>query len=200
MDVVHWSYWSMAEISRQIGDALSQGAVNPQDHEAMRDLLQGIRHWNRTEDGKDRKMLRPGQYEWQQTLKAMTNDANPRLKGAYGITSSYVHPTYRGPSAPDPGVMYVMEQAIWITAATIIICGASMVPLEDQVPDGEVEPCLLELIGVLGRFLSGDTNFAEKIKDPPDGITGAQVLYLYGAMLLAFVFGRDIIEGQPRFV
>ena len=41
MDVVAWSYWSMAEINQLTSSAMSQGAVNPQDREPMRKLLQG---------------------------------------------------------------------------------------------------------------------------------------------------------------
>ena len=116
-----WAYWSTAENNRIMADALSQGAVNPSDRDAMRDSVRAIRHWNRTESGTDRQMLKPSKYPWQQTLKAMTDDANARLKGAYDITSTYVHPTYRGPKEADPRERYVLEQTLWITAATMIV-------------------------------------------------------------------------------
>ena len=131
-NTVDWAYWSAAEFYRLASSALSQGSVNSQDREPMRGLLQDIRHWNRTESGKDRKMLKPGQYAWQSILQAITDEANPRLKSAYDITSTYVHPTYRGANAPDPGVKYVLETAIWTTSATIILCAASFTPFEEN--------------------------------------------------------------------
>ena len=199
-NTVDWSYWSMAELNRLVNNALSQGSVNSQDHDSVRSLLQDIRHWNRTESGKDRQMLKPSKYAWQSILKAMTHDANPRLKSAYDITSTYVHPTYRGTNAPDPGVNYVLEQGIWITSATIIICAAACVPYEDNSAIYRVDPNLIELLGELTDFLAGPgrIDFAGTTTNPPEGRNSAQMLYLYGAMLVGFVFGRDVIEGQPR--
>ena len=192
-----WAYWSMAEHNRQISNALSQGAVNPSDNDAMRHLLRGIRHWNRTESDVDRQMLKPSKYPWQQTIKAMTDDANPRLKGAYDITSSYVHPTYRGPKEADPGERYVLEQAIWITAATLIICGASLILDQADKPNYRTNPHLLDLIELTTQFLTGDKEIIGMVKNPPEGITSTQTLHIYAAMLFSFIYGREIIKGQP---
>ena len=200
MDTIDWAYWSMAEINQHVNNALSQGSVNSHDREPMRGLLQDIRHWNRTESGKDQRMPKPSKYEWETIRKALTADANPRLKSAYDITSTYVHPTYRGPNAPDPGVKYVMEQAIWITSATVIMCAAAFTPFEDNSASYRVDPNLIELLEELTEFLAepGRIDFAGTTTNPPKGVNSAQMLYLYGAMLFSFVFGRDVIKGQPR--
>ena len=199
-NTVDWSYWSMAEINRLVNNALSQGSVNSQDRASMRCLLQDVRHWNRTESGKDRQMVKPSRYAWHLIVKAINDDANARLKSAYDITSTYVHPTYRGPNAPDLRLEYVLEQAIWITSATIIICGAALIPWEDNPVSYRVDPCLLELLEELTDFLVGPgrIDFASTTKKPPEGANSAQMLYLYGATLVGFVFGRDVIDGQPR--
>ena len=200
MDTVAWAYWSMAEINQHMNNALSQGSVNSHDHEPMRGLLQDIRHWNRTESGKDQRMHKPSKYVWEKIRKSITDDANPRLKSAYDITSTYVHPTYRGPNAPNLGVEYVMEQAIWMTSATIILCASSFILFEDNSASYRVDPNLIELLQELTGFLvePGRTDFAGIMTNPPEGVNSAQMLYLYGAMLLSFVFGRGVINGQPR--
>ena len=199
-NTVDWAYWSAAEFYRLASSALSQGSVNSQDREPMRGLLQDIRHWNRTESGKDRKMLKPGRYAWQSILQAITDEANPRLKSAYDITSTYVHPTYRGANAPDPGVKYVLETAIWTMSATIILCAASFTPFEENQASYQVDPNLIELLQELTDFLGGPgrIDFAGTTTNPPEGVNSAQMLYLYGAMLFSFVFGRDVIKGQLR--
>ena len=192
-----WAYWSMAEINRLLNNALSQGAVNPSDRDAMRDLLRDIRHWNRTGSGTDRQMLRPSKYKWHETLEAMSRDANPRLKGAYDITSTYVHPTYRGPNEDDPGERYVLEQALWITAATLIICGASLILDQGDNPSYRADPHLLELIEVTTQFLTGFRHLAGIMNNPPEGVTSAQILHIYAAMLFSFIYDREVIRGQP---
>ena len=202
-DTVAWAYWSMAEINQHVNNALSQGAVNLEDRESMRGLLQDLRHWNRSEADKDQRMFRPSSYAWEMIRKAITADANARLKSAYDITSTYVHPTYRGPNAPDLGVEYVLQQAILMTSATIILCASSFTPFEDNQASYRVDPNLIELLQELTDFLGGQgrIDFAGKTTNPPEGVNSAQMLYLYGAMLVGFVFGRDVrdvIKGQPR--
>lgn len=151
-----WAYWSMAETQRIVSDALSQQAVNPSDHAPMRDLIRDIHLWNQTESGKSRQMSKPSKYPWQQTLREMTDQANTRLKGAYEITSTYVHPTYRGPTEADPGERYVLEQALWITAATMIICGASLILDQGDNPSYRTDPHLLDLIEQTTQFLTSN--------------------------------------------
>ena len=124
MDVIKWSYWSIAEINQLANNAMSQGAVNQQDQAPTRKLLQGIRHWNRSEAGKDRQMTKPSGYDWHRTRREIVDDSNARLKSNYDITSTYAHPTYRGDRSPDPGQEYVLEQADLIACSTFIICGA----------------------------------------------------------------------------
>ena len=195
---VDWAYWSMAEVNRSVNNALSQGSVNPEDRDSMRSLLQNFRHWNRTESGTDRQMLKPSKYPWHQTLKAITDDANSRLKTSYDITSAYVHPTYRGPNAPDPGAWYVLEQATWITSATVIICGAALIHAEDDWTSYHVDLYMRQLLEAQFAFLTkardDDGVFKKLLEDASD----AEMLYLYSAMLVSFVFSRDIIKGQPR--
>ena len=31
-----------------------------------------------------------------------------------------------------------------------------------------------------------------------EGMSDAEMLYLYSSMLVSFIFGRDVIKGQPR--
>ena len=93
-DVIDWSYWSIAEINRLASNAMSQGAINPQDREPTRKILRDIPHWNRSEDGKNRQMSKPSGYVWHQMRRELVDDSNARLKSNYDITSTYVHPTY----------------------------------------------------------------------------------------------------------
>ena len=200
-DTSAWAYWSAAELSQLVHNVLREGAVNPEDRVGMRSLLQNGRHWNRSESGKDQQLLKPSSYEWHSILKALTNDANPRLKGAYDIASTYVHPTYRGPNASDPGVKYVLQQAILITSATIILCAAAFTPFEDNQASYQVDPTLIELLQELTDFLGGPgrIDFVGAMTNPPEGSNSAQMLHLYGATLVGFVFDREVIKGQPRF-
>ena len=195
---VDWAYWSMAEIHRSIQNALSQGSVNPEDREDMRSLLKDLRQWNRNESGKEQQMLKPSTYPWQQTLKAITNDANSRLKTAYDITSTYVHPTYRGPNAPDPGAGYVMEQATWMTSATVIICGASLLHIEKNWNNYETDPHMRQLLEAQFEFLTRARNQDGMFKKIIEEANEAQLLYLYSAMIVSFVFNRKIIKGIPH--
>ena len=199
MDAMDWAYWSKAELHRLISIVLERGSTNPEDRDATREILRAIRHWNRDPAGKDRPMLKPGAYPWSQTLDALTNDANPRLKSAYSLTSTYVHPTYRQPTTPDPGVNYLLSQSIWITAATVIICAASLAHTAPVLAAYPVDPNLLSLIDSLSQFLAGGHDFTRLTDNPPQGVEPSHVLYLYAAMLFSFIFGREIIKGQPRF-
>ena len=195
---VDWLYWSTAEINRLVNNASSQGAVNAVDRDGMLRLQKDIRHWNRTESGKDQKMLKPSQYAWHDMSKAMTAEANSRLRGAFDITSTYVHPTYRGPNAPDPGVRYVMGQAVWMTCATIIICGAALMHGEDDWAGYGVDPYLVQVVELLDTFFGERFVLAGKVKNPFEGMSSAQVLYVHASMLVESVFGREVINGLPR--
>ena len=199
-DVVGWSYWSIAEINRLVSSAMSQGAVNPQDRELMRELLQVYRHWNRSESDKDRQMSKPSGYEWHRTRRELVDDSNARFKSNYDITSTYVHPTYRGDRSPDPGQEYVLEQAICIACSTFIICGATLISQEDDLATYHVDQHLLDLVETLNYFLADSVKTADTLKHWSGGMDQAHMLILYGSMLVTFTFGRDIIEGQPRFV
>ena len=200
MDVVGWSYYSMAEINQLASNAMSQGAVNPQDREPTRKLLQGIRHWNRSESGKERQMAKPSGYEWHRTRRELVDDSNERLKSNYDITSTYVHPTYRGERSPDPGQEYVLEQAVLIACSTFIICGATLIPEEDDLATYRADPHLLDLVETLNYFLADTVDLADTLKRWSGDMDQAYMLYLYGLMLVTFTFGREIIKGQPRFV
>ena len=200
MDVIKWSYWSVAEINQLANNAMSQGAVNQQDQAPTRKLLQGIRHWNRSEAGKDRQMTKPSGYEWHRTRRELVDDSNARLKSNYDITSTYVHPTYRGDRSPDPGQEYVLKQAVLIACSTFIICGASLMPEEEDLAAYHIDQHLLDLVETLNYFLADTVNLAETLKQWCGGMGQADMLYLYGSMLVAFAFGRDLIEGQPRLV
>ena len=198
-DVTDWAYWSIAEINQLVNNAMSQGAVNPEDRQLTRELLQGIRHWNRSESDKDRQMFKPSEYKWHRTRRELVDDSNARLKSNYDITSTYVHPTYRGDRYPDPGQRYVLEQAIWIACSTFIICGATLIPEEDDLAAYHIDQHLLDLVGTLSYFLTDSVDLANTLEHLSGGMDQAHMLYLYGSMLVTFVFGRDIIEGQPRF-
>ena len=199
MDAMDWAYWSKAELYRLINIVLEQGSTNTDDRDATKEILRTIRHWNRDLNDKDRQMLRPGAYPWSKTLEALTNDANPRLKSAYSLTSTYVHPTYRQPTAPDLGVNYLLSQSLWITAATVIICAASLAHFAPVLAAYPVDSNLLSLIDALNQFLAGDHDFTRLADNPPQGVQPSHVLYFYAAMLFSFIFDREIIEGQPRF-
>ena len=193
-----WAYWSMAELNWSVHNALSQGSVNPEDREDMRSLLKDLRQWNRNESGKEQQILKPSKYPWHQTLKAITDEANSRLKTAYEITSTYVHPTYRGPNAPDPGAGYVMEQATWMTSATVIICGASLLHIEKNWNNYETDPHMRQLLEAQFEFLTRARNPDGMFKKLIEETNDAQLLYFYSAMIVSFVFNREIIKDLPH--
>ena len=199
-DLVPWAYWSMAELNQLASDSMSQGAVNPQDVYPMRHLLRHFRHWNRSESGQDRQLFKPSRYEWNDIRREIIDESNPLLKTAYGVTSTYVHPTYRGSNSPELTRRYLLEQTVLITCSTIIICGASSIPFEENRSPNQVNPNLVDTLDTLNVFLTGNIDLAGVIRNPPGSAGGAQVLYLYGAMLVKFVFGRDVIAGQPQLV
>ena len=124
-DVTAWMWWSAAEINKLTRDAMSQGAVNKENYEGMREMIGDIRHWNRTEDGKDQQMLKPNKYPWQQR-KDMAAIAEPRPSNIYKVASTYVHPTYRGHTPQTKGLNHALEQAIWMTCCTLIVCEATL--------------------------------------------------------------------------
>ena len=200
MDVIKWSHWSVAEINQLANNAMSQGAVNQQDQAPTRKLLQGIRHWNRSEAGKDRQMTKPSGYKWHRTRRELVDDSNARLKSNYDITSTYVHPTYRGDRSPDPGQEYVLEQVGLIACSTFIICGASLISEEDDLAAYHIDQYLLDLVETLNYFLADSVGLADTLKQWSGGMDQAHILYLYGSMLVTFTFGREIIKGQPRFI
>ena len=145
-------------------------------------------------------MSKPSGYEWHRTRRELVDDSNARLKSNYDITSTYVHPTYRGDRSPDPGQEYVLGQAIWIACSTFIICGATLIPEEDDLATYHADQHLLDLVETLNYFLAGSVDLADTLKHLSGGMDQAHMLYLYGSMLVTFTFGRDIIKGQPRFV
>ena len=143
-------------------------------------------------------MLRPGAYPWSKTLEALTNDAN-RASKAPTASLHIRSPTYRQPTAPDLGVNYLLSQSLWITAATVIICAASLAHFAPVLAAYPVDSNLLSLIDALNQFLAGDHDFTRLADNPPQGVQPSHVLYLYAAMLFSFIFDREIIKGQPRF-
>ena len=199
MDAMAWAYWSNAELHRLLSAVLEGGSINPENRDAIRDILRAIRHWNRDPAGKDRQMRKPSTYPWSQTRQVLTNDAHPRLKSAYSLTSTYVHPTYRQATVPDLGVDYLLSQSLWVTAATVVICAASLAQSSPVLAAYSVDSNLLSLIDALSQFLARDYGFTRLADNPPQGVQPSHVLYLYAAMLFSFIFGREIIKGQPRF-
>ena len=196
-DVVAWEYWSMAKINQLLNDAMSQGAVDPQHRETIRELQKTIRHWNRSESGNDCQMSKPSKYDWHLISRELVGDSDARFKGAYDITSTYAHPTYRGDNPPDPGQEYVLEQAVATTCFTLIICAASRVPLEDDPPSPHIDQHLLDLLETLDGFTADSTNFAGAVKNPSSGVNEAQILYYCGTRLVKLVFGREVLSQQP---
>ena len=196
MDAVAWMYWSMAEINQLINEAMSQGTVDPQHHEAMRELQRSIRHWNRSESGKDRQMAKPSKYNWHRMRKELIGDSNARFKGAYKITSTYAHPTYRGDNLPDLGQEYVLEQAVATACFAIIICAASRVPPEDYPPSFHTDQHLLDLLETLDDFIAGSKSFANAANNSTNGISGSQVLYYCATRLVKLVFDREVLKQQ----
>ena len=104
MDAMDWAYWSNAEFHRLLGAVLEGGSVNPENRDAIKDLVAA-----RSATGIATLQAKTAQCgnlaAWSQTLDALTKDAHPRFKSAYSLTSTYVHPTYRQVAAPDLGVI-----------------------------------------------------------------------------------------------
>lgn len=195
-DTIDWSYWSLAEINQLANNASSQGAVNPQDREPMRDLMRDIRHWNRSETGEDQQMFKPGRYEWNNIRKQLVDAATPRFKSHYDVASTYVHPTYRGANASDLDTEYVLRQSILITCFTLIVCGATLMPHEDNPAAHQIDPHLLDLLALLNNFFTLPMDIIDAARNPPEGVNSAHILYCFGSMLVRIVFGRDVINHQ----
>ena len=198
MDAMAWAYWSNAEFYRLLSAVLQGGSVNPESRAEIRDLLRSIRRWNRDLAGHDRQMRKPGAYAWSQTLDVLTKDAHPRLKSAYSLTSTYVHPTYRQVAAPDLGVAYLLSTTVWVTAATVVICAASFAQDSPVLAAYPVDSNLQALIDPLDQFLAAGYDFTRVIDNPPPGITRSQVFYIYAGMLISLIFGRQIMSSLPR--
>ena len=190
-DVTAWMWWSTAEISKLANDAMSQGAVNKENHEEMREMLGDIRHWNRTEDGKDRQMLKPSKYPWQQR-KDMAAIAEPRPQNIYKIASTYVHPTYRGQGPKPEGLNHALTQAIWITSCTLIVCEATLNMYEEEEERAnQIDQNILLLVEILATFLKDNLNLAAKIEDPPNGASKHQMFHLYTLITTEFILGKE---------
>ena len=191
-DVTAWMWWSAAEINKLAHDAMSQGAINKKNHEDIREMLGDIRHWNRTEDGKDQKMLKPSTYPWQQR-KDMAAIADPRPRNIYKVASTYVHPTYRGHTPQTKGLNYALEQAIWMTCCTLIVCEATLQIYEEgEKSTRQTDQNILLLIEILTDFLKDNLNLAEKIKSPPSGVSESDMLHLYTLVTAKFILGKEI--------
>ena len=198
MDAMAWAYWSNAEFHRLLSAVLQGGSVNPENRDGIRDLLRSIRRWNRDLAGHDQPMRKPGAYAWSEVLDVLTKDAHPRLKSAYSLTSTYVHPTYRQVAAPDLGVAYLLSTTVWVTAATVVICAASLAQDSPVLGAYPVDSNLRGLIDPLDQFLASGYDLTWLIDNPPLGIEPFQVFYMYAGMLLSFIFDRQIMSGLPR--
>ena len=199
LDAMDWAYWSNAELHRLLGAVLEGGSVNVENRVEIRDILRAIRHWNRDLADRDRPMRKPGAYPWSQTQQALTLDAHPRLKSAYSLTSTYVHPTYRQGTVPDLGVDYLLSTSVWVTASTVVICAASLAQIAPVLADFPVDSNLLGLIDPLKQFLAAGYDFTRLIDNPPPGTEPVHGLCIYAAVLVSYIFGREIIKGLPRF-
>ena len=191
-DVTAWMWWSAAEINKLAHDAMSQGAVNKENYEGMREMIGDIRHWNRTEDGKDQQMLKPNKYPWQQR-KDMAAIAEPRLSNIYKVASTYVHPTYRGHRPQTKGLIHALEQTIWITCFTLIICEATLQIYEEgEGRSNQIDQNILLLIEILNTFLRDNINLAENIENPPTGVSKNQMFHIYTLLTAKFILGKEI--------
>ena len=156
-DVVDWEYWSMAETSKHVRDAMSQEAIHDEDREILREMLGRIRDWNRSEEcGKSRPMSKPSKYRWAQTSTKLTQNANPRIKASYAVTSTYTHPTYRGHNSADHNHNYALEQTVSTTCLTFIVCGAMVISLENRDLAHNIDPHLFDILKVLDGHVVGD--------------------------------------------
>ena len=96
------------------------------------------------------------------------------------------------------GVDYLLSKSVWVTAATVIICAASLAQDSPVLAAYPVDLNLLGLIDPLDQFLAAGYDFTWLIDNPPPGIGRSQVLYIYAGMLLSLIFGRQIMSGLPR--
>ena len=191
-DVTAWMWWSTAEMNKLAHDAMSQGAVNKENYEGMREMIGDIRHWNRTEDGKDQQMLKPNKYPWQQR-KNMAAIAEPRPSNIYKVASTYVHPTYRGHRPQTKGLIHALEQTIWITCFTLIICEATLQIYEEgEGRSNQIDQNILLLIEILNTFLRDNINLAENIENLPTGVSKNQMFHIYTLLTAKFILGKEI--------
>ena len=100
--------------------------------------------------------------------------SDPTFIRYYDITSTYVHPTYRGDRSPDPGQEYVLGH-IWIACSTFIICGATLIPQEDDLTY-HVDQHLLDLVETLNYFLADSVDLADTLKHLSGGMDQAHML------------------------
>ncbi len=193
-DVTPWEYWSLAEIDKQISDAMSRGAADSPERESLRAIRKHIRHWNRSEEyGEDRLMSKPSEYDWNETRRELTKGATPRIRSSYAITSTYAHPTYRGHNPLDLSPKYVLKQAVISTCFTFIVSGAVLISLEGEYSD-DIDPHLHDLMKVLDLFIVSDNNLSALVRNPPSGLSEAKKFYICAAIVVMAVFGRNVID------
>ena len=165
-DVVAWEYWSMAETSKHVSDAMSQQALHHQDRESLRKMLRCIRDWNRSEEcGKSRPMSKPSEYCWDQTHRKAYPRCQSRIKASYAVTSTYTHPTYRGHNSANHSHNYALEQTVSTTCITFIVCGAMVISPENGDPVRNIDPHLFDLLKVLDGHLVGDKSLSGLMRD-----------------------------------
>jgi len=196
--VLDWYYWSMAEMATIVDRAMSQKAINAEDREEMRKLARHFRVWNQTASGEERKLEKPNKYDWHRIRRDLLDESEVRLKVTYEISSTYLHPTYRGDEAQELREEYALELGTWMLCITTIISSAQVSVEREDISEFPIDDNLDGLMRMSMDALNDPTyivKFNETIRrEHGDGLA----LHAWASMIANFVGGTNILEGLPE--
>ena len=196
--VLDWYYWCKAETAALVDRAMSQKAINAEDREEMRKLARHFRLWNQTASGEERKLERPSKCDWHRIRQELLVKTEVRLQVAYDISSTYLHPTYRGDEAQELQQEYALERGTWMLCSTTIISAAQVSFEQEDVAKFPIDP---NLDGLL-KMSMGALNDAMYIVEANEAIRkeggDGAALHCWASILAKFVGGTDILKGLPE--
>ncbi len=160
-DLTEWARWSLAKLYYDLSNANSRGLMdNSADHgEGTKETLGWIRHWFRTDEGKDQIPPKPWTYPWETKYlrKQIIEGQNDYIRCTYDIASMYVHPTYRGADAINNDCIPSRTFPIFETARMLffvfVVCKFTVVLFEsdDEEDHGHATQELRNMIDSWGK-------------------------------------------------
>ena len=198
--VLDWYYWSMAEVAITVDRATNQKASKAEDRQEMRELARQFRVWNQTESGKERKLEKPSKYDWHQIRRGLLDGSEVRLKVAYDLSSTYLHPTYRGDEAQELQQEYALERGTWMLCSTTIINAAQVSVEREDISEFPIDPDLDGLMKISMDALNDSAYIDQLHKAIREKHGDGMAVHVWASILADFVGGTNILEleGLPK--